>query len=202
MAHPSSEPNLAAAGRLVQSAKMTVMDAVVTSPRRFSLRLLWLLPALAFVGLLVAGLMLRADAPGVGDPAPAFEGQLLDGSGTFSSASLDGRPSVVNFWASWCLPCRDEAPMLSAAADRYGDRINFVGINIRDGLDSARAFAGERNLDYTHVRDPELAIYDDFGLTGQPETFFLDDEGNVIEHVPGPLTEDRLFTLLDSLAAR
>lgn len=92
--------------------------------------------------------------------------------------------------------------MLSAAEERYGDRINFLGINIRDGLDNARAFADERGLNYTHVRDPDQSIYDDFGLTGQPETYFLDDEGIVVEHVPGPLTEDKLFTLLDSLAAR
>ena len=181
---------------------MFIQSTFVGLPRRFSLRLLWLLPALAFVGLLVAGLMLKSEAPGVGDPAPSFEGELLDGSGTFSSADLAGKPTIVNFWASWCLPCKDEAPMLSAAAERYGGRINFVGVNIRDGLDDARAFASARGLDYTHVRDPELAIYDDFGLTGQPETFFLDAEGVVIEHVPGTLEEDRLFTLLDSLAAR
>jgi thiol-disulfide isomerase/thioredoxin len=100
------------------------------------------------------------------------------------------------------VPCRDEAPLLSEAERRYGDRIGFVGINIRDGLDDARAFAAARGLDYVHVRDPQQSIYDDFGLTGQPETFFLDDRGVVVEHVPGPLTEERLFTLLDSLAAR
>jgi cytochrome c biogenesis protein CcmG/thiol:disulfide interchange protein DsbE len=178
------------------------MEAVVSRPRRFPLRLLWLIPALAFVGLLVVGLVLKSEAPGIGDPAPTFEGELLDGSGTFSSEELAGRPVLVNFWASWCIPCRDEAPMLSAAEERYGDRVAFVGINIRDGLDDARAFAAERHLDFVHVRDPDQSIYDDFGLTGQPETYFLDDEGRVVEHVPGPLTEDRLFTLLDSLAAR
>lgn len=181
---------------------MKPMEAVVPRPRRLSLRLLWLIPALAFVALLVLGLVLKGDPPAVGEPAPSFEGELLDGSGTFSSADLEGHPTIVNFWASWCIPCRDEAPMLSAAAERYGDRINFLGVNIRDGLDDARAFADQRGLDYTHVRDPDQSIYDDFGLTGQPETFFLDDEGVVVEHVPGPLTEDRLFTLLDSLAAR
>ena len=181
---------------------MRAMEAAVSRPRRLSLRLLWLIPAMAFVALLVLGLVLKGDAPTVGEPAPAFEGELLDGSGTFSSADLEGRPTIVNFWASWCVPCRDEAPMLSAAEERYGDRINFLGINIRDGLDNARAFADERGLNYTHVRDPDQSIYDDFGLTGQPETYFLDDEGVVVEHVPGPLTEDKLFTLLDSLAAR
>lgn len=181
---------------------MRGMEAVVSRPRRLSVRLLWLIPALAFVALLVLGLVLKGDAPAVGEAAPDFEGELLEGGGTFSSAELEGRPTIVNFWASWCIPCRDEAPMLSAAAERYGDRINFLGINIRDGLDDARAFAATRGLDYTHVRDPDQSIFYDFGLTGQPETFFLDDEGVVVEHVPGPLTEDRLFTLLDSLAAR
>jgi len=181
---------------------MDGMEAVVSRPRRLSLRLLWLIPATGFIALLVLGLVLKSDAPGVGDPAPAFEGELLDGSGTFSSTALEGRPTIVNFWASWCLPCRDEAPLLSAGKERYGERINFVGINIRDGLDDARAFAAARGLDFTHVRDPDQSIYDDFGLTGQPETFFLDDSGVVVEHIPGPLTEERLFTLLDSLAAR
>lgn len=92
--------------------------------------------------------------------------------------------------------------MLREAHRRYGDRIAFVGIDIKDARSDAIEFAERYGLNYPHVRDADLAIYDRFGLTGQPETFFLDENGVVIEHVPGPLFRETLFQLLDSLIAR
>jgi cytochrome c biogenesis protein CcmG/thiol:disulfide interchange protein DsbE len=161
-----------------------------------------LLPAVAFVGLLVVALRNNSPAPQIGDPAPSFEAELLSGDGRLSLEELRGKPVVINFWASWCVPCRDEAPMLSEAATRYGEEVNFVGVDIRDARSSALEFAERWDLDYAHVRDEDLAIYDDFGLTGQPETFFLDEDGVILEHVPGPLDRETLFQLLDSLTAR
>ena len=92
--------------------------------------------------------------------------------------------------------------MLSEAAARYGDEVAFVGVDIRDARTSAIEFAERYELDYAHVRDEDLAIYDDFGLTGQPETFFLDEDGVILEHIPGPLARETLFQLLESLTAR
>ena len=163
---------------------------------------LLLVPAIAFMTLLTLAVLNREPAPEVGDPAPAFEAELLDGSGTLALEDLQGKPVVVNFWASWCIPCKDEAPMLKEAHQRYGDRIAFVGVDIRDARVDAIEFADRYGLDYQHVRDEDLAIYDRFGLTGQPETFFIDENGVIIEHVPGPLFRETLFQLLDSMTAR
>jgi cytochrome c biogenesis protein CcmG, thiol:disulfide interchange protein DsbE len=159
-------------------------------------------PAVAFVALLVVAVVLRESPPEVGDPAPRFEAELLGQEGRLDLAELRGRPVVINFWASWCVPCEDEAPMLRDAAERYGDQIAFVGVDIRDARSEALAFVEKWDLDYLHVRDEDLSIYDDYGLTGQPETFFLDEDGVILEHVPGPLFRDTLFPLLDSISAR
>lgn len=183
------------------------MDDMVSSDSapggaRFLRLALILLPAVAFLALLGVALVKNSPPPQVGDAAPAFEAELLSGEGELALADLRGKPVVINFWASWCVPCRDEAPMLSEAAQRYGDEVAFVGVDIRDARSSAIAFAERWDLDYTHVRDEDLTIYDDFGLTGQPETFFLDEDGVILEHVPGPLARETLFQLLDSLVAR
>ena len=109
---------------------------------------------------------------------------------------------LVDFWASWCGPCRDEAPMLAAAENAYGERITFVGVNIRDDISDARRFVREHGLDYLHVRDDDLSIYDDYGLTGQPETFLIRADGTIAQHVAGPFpSRADLFAQLDALAA-
>ena len=115
---------------------------------------------------------------------------------------LSGKPAVINFWASWCAPCEDEAPLFKEAHERFGDRVEFVGVDIRDSRTDALEFIEKYDLAYTHVRDEGLQIYDDYGLTGQPETFFVDHNGIVVEHVNGPVFEDTLYELLDILVAR
>lgn len=183
-----------------------MQEAVAATPR--STRSRWLkvglliVPAIAFIALLTVAVINRDARPEVGDPAPAFEAQLLSGGGTLALEDLEGKPVVLNFWASWCLPCRDEAPMLREAHERYGDQVAFVGVDIRDARDEAIDFADKYGLDYLHVRDEDLEIYDSFGLTGQPETFFIDEDGDILEHVPGPLFREDLFRLLDSMMAR
>ena len=161
-----------------------------------------MLPGAAFVLLLAVAVVRQGGQLQVGDQAPDFAAPVLAGSGSGRLADLRGRPVVINFWASWCGPCKEEAPLFEDAYARYGDQAHFVGVNIRDARSDALAFLGEYELDYLHVRDEQLTIYDDYGLTGQPETFFLDHEGVLIEHVAGPVTGDQLFSLLDVLVAR
>ncbi|MEA2447337.1 MAG: cytochrome c biosis protein CcmG, thiol:disulfide interchange protein DsbE [Actinomycetota bacterium] len=161
-----------------------------------------IVPAVAFVGLLGIAVLNEKPPPKPGDRAPEFSAQLLDGSGSLALVDLRGKPVMLNFWASWCAPCKDEAPMLQRASEKYGDEIAFVGVDIRDAKSDALAFVDGYGLDYPHIRDEDLKIYDDFGLTGQPETFFLDENGVIVEHVNGPLFEDSLTELLDLLAAR
>jgi cytochrome c biogenesis protein CcmG, thiol:disulfide interchange protein DsbE len=162
---------------------------------------LLLLPAVAFVALLAVGVELRASPPKPGDRAPSFRAPLLDGSGTFSLSDAAGKPVLLNFWASWCAPCRDEAPMLRRAHDAYGGDVAFVGVDIRDAPVDARRFAERYGLDYTLVRD-QGRIGADYGLTGQPESFFIDADGTIVEHVAGPLFERDLQQLLDILVSR
>lgn len=165
-------------------------------------RLAWVLvPAAAFVGVLAVATF-DHDTPAQGDDAPNFEAPLLDDSGSLEFSELRGKPVVLNFWASWCAPCKDEAPLLARAHEIYGEQITFVGVDIRDARSDALDFVDEYGLDYIHVRDERQDIYDDYGLTGQPETFFIDQNGVIVEHVPGPLFEEDLFALLDVLVRR
>ena len=161
-----------------------------------------LIPAVLFVLLLTVASARQGGAPGIGDPAPDFEGPLLTSTGTFGSDDLEGKPYVLNFWASWCAPCKDESPMLKEASERYEDEVRFVGIDVQDARSDALAFIEAEGLDYPHVRDEGRAIYREFGLTGQPETFFVDSDGVVVEHVNGPLTEPVLDSLLRVLVTR
>jgi len=167
-------------------------------------RLVWLLsPALVFVGLLAFGLVRAGGTVEPGDRAPDFTAARLDGAGSISLSSLRGRPVVLNFWASWCVPCRDEAPLLRQAERVYGDRVQLLGVDIRDARPDALRFVDRYNIEYPSVRDESLDVYDAYGLTGQPETFFIDDEGVVVEHVNGPLLDrEQLFRLLDVLVSR
>lgn len=163
---------------------------------------LFLIPAVAFVGLLAYGLVNRGTTPLEGDPAPDFTAPRLSGGGEVTLSELRGKPVFVNFWWSGCEPCEDEAPMLSAAAEEYGDDVEFLGINIRDARSDALAFASDWELDFEHVRDEGLDIYRRWGLTGQPESFFLDEDGVIVEHVAGPLDQESLLQFLDVLVAR
>lgn len=161
-----------------------------------------LLVATAFIALLTIAQAGNDGKAGVGEPAPVFAAPLLDGSGSLGTADLKGRPYVLNFWASWCDPCLDEAPMLEQAHKRFGKQVTFVGIDIKDTTNDARDFVDRFGLTYAQVRDETRAIEKDYGLTGQPESFFVDASGTIVEHVPGPLTEDTLDQLLNVLVAR
>ncbi len=197
--------SIAVRGYTPLHAKMRPMEdpAPDRGVRRPLLRtIVWLLPALAFVGVLAASTIQRSGPATPGDVAPEFEAPLLDGAGTFALSESDGKPVMLNFWASWCGPCEEEGPLLRDAHELYGDRVAFVGIDIRDSRTEALEFVERHGLAYPHVRDESLEIYDDYGLTGQPESFFIDDEGVIVEHIPGVLTEDTLFQLLDVLVAR
>jgi cytochrome c biogenesis protein CcmG/thiol:disulfide interchange protein DsbE len=119
--------------------------------------------------------------------APAFDLPLLTGGGTLSLAALRGSPAVVNFWASWCPPCGQEAQSLNRLAQQWGGRgVRFVGIDFNDASDSARSFARKNDVRYTLLRDTQ-DVKDTYGVTGPPETFVLDREGHAVAHFDGPI---------------
>ncbi len=136
-------------------------------------------------------------SPLLGQVAPSWSLTTLDGE-TLSSADLAGRPYLVNFWASWCIPaCVDEHPVLAAAHERYGDELTIVGVLYQDYPTDARGFlARYGDAGYPHVIDPDGRLAIDFGVTGPPETFFVDADGMVRYRQFGPLTEPRMAELL------
>jgi cytochrome c biogenesis protein CcmG/thiol:disulfide interchange protein DsbE len=124
--------------------------------------------------------------------APAFALTRLDGRGGLSSASFAGKPQVLNFWASWCGPCRAEAPLFVRAAQQYDRRVLFLGVDHQDFAGDARAFARRHGFNYPSVVDKGDKLYAAYGLTGVPETFCVDAHGRVVAHVPGAVTRDSL----------
>ena len=161
-----------------------------------------LIPAIAFLALIGAAAVRRTNLPEPGGQAPGFTAPLLAGGGSLGLADLRGRPVMLNFWASWCVPCKDEAPLLRRAFRAYGDRVAFVGVDVKDSRSDAIDFARRTGLSYPHVRNEGGKIYAEYGLTGQPETFFIDADGAIVEHVNGPMDEGALTQLLDVLVTR
>jgi cytochrome c biogenesis protein CcmG, thiol:disulfide interchange protein DsbE len=113
---------------------------------------------------------------------------------------LRGTPVLVNVWGSWCAPCRDEAPTLAAAHDRFGRDVQFLGVDILDARGSARGFMGEYGWTYPSVFDPPGAIRDSLGLLGQPVTLLYDRSGEVVHRWVGPVPKDELDPALERLA--
>jgi cytochrome c biogenesis protein CcmG/thiol:disulfide interchange protein DsbE len=180
------------------------MDAQDRKPRRPWVRVAWLLgPSLGFVVLLAAGMVMKGEALQPGDEVPSVEAPMLEGDETIALDDLRGKPVLVNFWASWCVPCEAEARYLEAAHEEYGGQVDFLGVNVKDAHSDAIDFVERFDVSYMQVRDESLDWYDAFGLTGQPETFLIDADGEVVEHVTGEFTNAAdLFRLLDVMVAR
>jgi cytochrome c biogenesis protein CcmG, thiol:disulfide interchange protein DsbE len=113
--------------------------------------------------------------------APDFSLGMFDGS-TFrlSDALKSGKPVVVNFWASWCGPCADEAPLLEDAARRYGDRFTFVGVNVQDVDSDAQAFLRKYSISYPNGSGGAGPISVQYGMRGVPETYFIAPDGRLV----------------------
>ena len=147
---------------------------------------------LAVIGLLGYGLLSKGgDTIAIGDPAPDKELSELGGDGSGEIADYRGSWVLVNFWASWCAPCRSEAPVLeSFQRQRSPEGFTVLGINLDDTSDDAIAFVRRYGLTYPQLRDGDGSDRRDaYGMTGFPESFLVDPAGKLALIRRGPVDE-------------
>ncbi len=154
--------------------------------------------ALALVGLLAYGVLSVGESTTLDDAvkagerpaAPSRTLPALDG-GTGALADWRGKPVVLNFWASWCAPCADEAPALARAHAQLRKAGGTVlGVTVSDASRDSRAFERKHGVDFPSLRDVEDELGEDYGRTGVPETFVIDREGRVVAMSRGQVDDD------------
>ncbi len=154
--------------------------------------------ALMYFGVFSSGNVKRT-SPLLGKPAPEFDLNKF-GGGTVSLEDLDENVIVMNFWASWCVPCIKEVNILDEAYRKFSDRpVKILGVNIWDEEKDAREFLRKHNVDFINTYDESGRIQVDYGVRGVPETFFIDTKGNVIEQYSGELTKNILNYYINDL---
>jgi cytochrome c biogenesis protein CcmG/thiol:disulfide interchange protein DsbE len=136
----------------------------------------------------------------VNRPAPSFTSPLLGGNGAFALGAQRGHVVVVNFWASWCRPCRLEAPTLAALARSYADRgVRFIGVNYEDPPKFALAAARRFALPYPSVTDPHGSLGEAFDIVGLPTTVVIGADGRIRYFVTGRVQAGSFRTALDTV---
>ena len=136
-------------------------------------------------------------SPMIGRTAPVFTLPPADGGAPVSLAALRGKPVVINFWATWCVPCFEEHAVLQAGAREQGDGVRFVGVIYEDDPQQVRDFLGRQGTSYPTLVDAEGKTAMAYGIYGVPETFFVDAQGRIAAKFTGPLNEQ---TLAENLA--
>lgn len=145
----------------------------------------------------------RARATRMDRPAPDFRMAAVEGGGTISLADFRGRIVILNFWASWCGPCREEAPDLQATwLELRGEGVQVLGVDHQDDRQSATAFARDMGLTYPSVFDPTGELADEYGLIGLPTTFVIDERGRIRWMFTGKVDRAGLREALDDVMAR
>lgn len=151
--------------------------------------------------LLVGVLLLVVAACGAPSEGAATGEELptIDGEGIRAVLAELDRPAVVNVWASWCLPCRSEAPLLAEAHRELGDEVTFIGIDVEDTMPDALEFIAEFGLEFDHYFDPHRGVPAELGGVGVPITYFVKPGGEIIDIHSGILDEPTLALMLDEL---
>ncbi|WP_423225610.1 TlpA disulfide reductase family protein [Candidatus Amarolinea aalborgensis] len=142
----------------------------------------------------------RPPSPQVGFPAPDFSLSRLDGQ-SVRLADWHGQPVVLNFWATWCPPCRAEMPALQAAAQAYGDQgVRVLGVNQAEEANQVAGFMQTLGLDFPVLLDRDAAVSQLYRVRSLPTTFFIDREGVIREIIiGGPMSQALLASKMESL---
>lgn len=182
---------------------METSDASQGNETRPGLSPAWI--AAGLIGLLVLALLGYSllvgpsEPPQVKSPVPDFQYTALDGSPMKLSDHRD-QVVVINFFASWCAPCREEAADLEQTWRQYQDRgVQFFGIAYKDADSRAQAFLDEFDVTYPSTVDRSNRAARDYGLTGVPETFVVDQQGLLVRHFLGPISQAQLAEEIERL---
>jgi cytochrome c biogenesis protein CcmG/thiol:disulfide interchange protein DsbE len=162
----------------------------VTRRLRAIAQLVALAGVAGLLALLVWKLEHQQHAPAVGAVAPAFTLRRLEGTGRVSLASYRGKPVVLNFWASWCEPCKAEARVLETDWTSYRSRgVVFLGVDYHDLASDARRFVSAHALTFPMLEDGSGKVTGTYGISQVPETYVLNRQGRVVAHLAGPITD-------------
>lgn len=155
--------------------------------------------AVALAGAWTGAAGLLSPVLRVGDRAPDISVADLNGQ-PIRLADFAGRPVIVNFWASWCLPCREEFPLLAAALEEHADiGLVVIGIVYRDRSEAARAFADQMGANWPLAMDPAETVARAYGVYGPPESWLIAPDGTVVSRQIGPYTAEELEAQLSQL---
>ncbi len=158
-----------------------------------------------FLGLLLWGILNKQPLTGlsgitmVNRPAPYFTLTTFKGT-TISLEGLMGKPVVINFWASWCPPCRIEAPLLERTWRAYKNRgVVFLGVDIQDREEDALNFIREFHITYPNGPDPTGEISIDYGVSAIPVTFFISRKGEIVRRWVGAIEKEVLISAIEEI---
>lgn len=172
-------------------------------------RALRLVIVVAVLGLVVTlALAFRRDPHDIktgtiGKPAPEFALERLDGGGSVSLADLKGKVVVINFFASWCLPCTEENPALVRVYERYRTSdVVILGVDYQESRDNGRAYVQRMGMAWPTVADDDGRVALSYGVFGPPETFFIGADGVISGRHIGPIDEATLANGIEALRAR
>ncbi|HLY85378.1 MAG TPA: redoxin domain-containing protein [Gaiellaceae bacterium] len=160
---------------------------------RVAAQLVALAGVAGLLALLVWGLGHQGHAPRVGAEAPGFTLKRLVGAGEVSLAAYRGRPVVLNFWASWCEPCKGEAKVLERDWGQYRNRVVFLGIDYHDLASDARHFVDVHSLTFPMLADGSGSVTNGkYDVSQVPETYVVGRDGRILAHLAGPITDPSL----------
>lgn len=194
-------------GMDAETADSQDVEAAQAAPRRLSpLAIVIVVIVLILLGVLGLQLIEANRSQPTGGPAPDFTLQIFDalGGGTFTLSENRGKVIVINFWASWCAPCRDEAPALQQVWEAYRARgdVVLLGVDYVDNTQDALEYIAEFGITYPNGPDLGTRISDAYHIQGVPETFVIGKDGNVFQFIYAGVTARDLAAIIDRALAQ